>query len=384
MTITFDRSITTITGMCGILIATAACLAFFLGGRDTFAGARVKAQTEQDILKWATPEPNEAPAPPLTPRVVILGHYPGYAAHHLSVDRVRYDILTRVSYFSLWPLANGDLDVSEVNVTDLEALVAHADANGVKALVTIGGWGRSAHFPTMAASPRARDNFATKLVQYCLDYNLKGVDLDWEPVSTVEDRTNYSLLVERLRRQLEPFGLTLSISVSAYGHEIGPEAIDFVDLINVMAYDAAPPHHSTFDFAVSALRHWEDYGAPREKLMLGLPFYGKSEDGTGYAYRDIFDMYRPDPDTDFVGGIGFNGIHTIKAKTAYVVSNGYGGVMIWEITQDTTDGSSLLTAVRDAIASSLSANLDGSDLGDLNDNSDGRQRASRRRDNVEL
>lgn len=381
----FDSSIATITTMAGILTVTVAGVTLpeppADGNRaivsavesDSLAnlhgseGATVTIQTEQGDTEQPIPEPNEAPASPLIPAVTVLGHYPGYAAQRLRVDSIRYDMFTHVSYFSLWPLANGDLDVSEVNVADLQELAAHADAAGIKALVTIGGWGRSTYFPAMAASPRARDNFAMKLLQYCLDYNLKGVDLDWEPVSTVSDRTNYSLLIERLHEEFEPFGLTLSMSVSAYGHEIRPEAIHFVETLNVMAYDATPPHHSTFDFAVSALDHWEDYGAPREKLMLGLPFYGKSADGTGYAYRDIRDMYHPAPDTDFVGGIGFNGITTIKNKTTYVVRNGYRGIMIWEIAQDTTDGSSLLTAAADAIANSLGANPDPNMLTDVND-----------------
>ncbi len=385
MTVIFDRSVASVTAMAGILFATAAGLTLLQSlaegrgpvvyalesgsrrGLETVAGTPVTAETERDNHRSTDAQSKEAYISPLITRGVVLGHYPGYAAHRLPVNRVRYDVLTHVAYFSVWPLADGDLNVSEVNVTDLEELVTRADANDVTTLVTVGGWGRSTYFAAMAASPSARANFAANLLQYCLDYSLKGADLDWEPVSTVTDRTNYSLLVEEVHEAFEPFSLSLSVSVSAYGHEITAEAIEFVDSVNVMAYDGTPPHHSKFDFAVSALDHWEGYGAPRGKLMLGVPFYGKSEDGTGHAYHDIFDAYHPGPDMDFVGGIGFNGITTVKNKTTYAVRNGYRGVMIWEISQDTMDGSSLLTAVGDAITSCLHVNRDGNGGVDLYD-----------------
>jgi len=300
-------------------------------------------------------------------RVPVFGHYPGYAAGHLPVKRIRYDMLTHVSYFSLLTWANGNLDTSEVDDDDLAEMVAHADANDVRTIIVVGGWGRSTHFAKMAADPDARANFAANLLQYCRDRKLDGADLDWEPVSTVKDRMNYSLLVEAVHDAFEPFGLSLSIAVSAYGHEITPEAIAFVDFLNVMAYDGEPPLHSTFDFAVSALKHWEDYGAPREKLMLGVPFYGRSANGAGYSYRDIVQVYHPGTETDLIGGIGFSGVSTTSDKTAYAMGNGYRGIMIWEISQDTTDGSSLLEAISDTIASSLPANLNGAGGVDFND-----------------
>jgi Glycosyl hydrolases family 18 len=385
MRVRFEIFAAPIAGMAGILIAAAAGLTLpqhlkdrtpagvyasesdFLDALDTVVDTRTNADAAQAPPKTRRPEPEDEPAASSSTRVPVLGHYPGYAAQNLPVDRIRYEKLTRIAYFSVWPMADGDPNVSEVNVTDLRELVARADANGVRTLITVGGWERSAYFAPMAASARTRANFATKLLQYCLDYDLDGAELDWEPVSTANDRTNYSLLVEKVHQEFEPFGLSLSISVSAYGHEITPEAIDFVESVNVMAYDATPPHHSTFDFAISALDHWEQYGVPRRKLVLGLPFYGKTKDGTGYAYRDIFDAYHPDPDADFVGGIGFNGVSTIKKKTAYVVNNGYRGIMIWEISQDTSGQSSLLDAVVDAIMDCLPADLDGNGRIDLND-----------------
>ena len=74
------------------------------------------------------------------------------------------------------------------------------------------------------------------------------------------------------------------------------------------------------------------------------------------------DTYSPEPDVDEVNNIYFNGIDTIKQKTTYVVENGYGGIMIWEVGQDTTDETSLLKAIGDAMLYALEPdfNCDGS------------------------
>jgi GH18 family chitinase len=49
-----------------------------------------------------------------------------------------------------------------------------------------------------------------------------------------------------------------------------------------------------------------------------------------------------------VDGIYFNGIDTVQKKVCYVRQNGFGGVMIWELGQDTADDSSLLRAASQA------------------------------------
>jgi opacity protein-like surface antigen len=298
---------------------------------------------------------------------IVVGHYPHYAVNSLPIASIPYDKLSHIGYFSLSPMANGDLDEINVDVADLQELVARADAHGVKTFITVGGWGASEHFSAMAANLYARINFAARLAQYCLDYNLDGADLDWEPVSTETDKTNYSLLVGQVHDEFESLGLGLTVSVCAYGDEITPETIALVDWLNIMAYDNTPPHHSTFDSAVSALDHWENYGAPREKAVLGVPFYGKTAAGASCTYKLIVELYHPGPEADYVAGIGFNGINTIKRKTQYVLDNGYRGVMTWELSQDAAGGSSLLTAIRDTIVATSPANFNGDYRVDLSD-----------------
>lgn len=290
----------------------------------------------------------------------VVGQYPNYGPAGLPIAEIQYDRLTHIVYFSLSPFADGTLNTANVVESDLSELVANADANGVEAMICVGGWGRSMLFPVMAAIPTARATFAAQLRQYCLDHGLHGVDLDWEPVSRDVDRSNYSLLVQEIHDQFEPLGLILTISVFAFGNEILPDAIDYVDWVHIMAYDNTPPHHSSFELAVASCDYWQSYGVPRQKQMLAVPFYGKDANNTGYSYRHIIEKYQPGPEIDYIGGIGFNGIRTIEQKTSYVIKNRLRGVMVWEISQDTTDDSSLLTAIDETIISALSADLDGS------------------------
>jgi GH18 family chitinase len=48
-----------------------------------------------------------------------------------------------------------------------------------------------------------------------------------------------------------------------------------------------------------------------------------------------------------VGDIRYNGLDTIRKKTALAARKG-GGIMIWELSQDTGDATSLLKAIREA------------------------------------
>ena len=51
----------------------------------------------------------------------------------------------------------------------------------------------------------------------------------------------------------------------------------------------------------------------------------------------------------------YNGIRTIRAKTAYALGNGLGGVMFWEIAGDRHDDLSLVAAAYDQVQSQEAA-----------------------------
>ena len=83
--------------------------------------------------------------------------------------------------------------------------------------------------------------------------------------------------------------------------------------------------------------------------MLGVPFYARpSWADYGTILASVPDAYNRDHVSYNGMEVYYNGMDTIGSKTRYAKEN-LGGIMIWELTQDTTEKSkSLLQAVGDA------------------------------------
>ena len=120
----------------------------------------------------------------------------------------------------------------------------------------------------------------------------------------------------------------------------------YADRIHVMSYDHGPKH-STYDQAVQDLKTFVDSGFAKEKLILGVPFYGREIVNlkNEFTYAELIRQYHPAPDQDEVHGIYFNGMDTIGRKTCYALANGFGGIMIWELGQDSAGNASLLRTI---------------------------------------
>ena len=152
-----------------------------------------------------------------------------------------------------------------------------------------------------------------------------------------------------------------------FGQHFDDEVHSLVDYIHVMAYDfsgpwSSPGPHASYqqaigsgsDISSTGLSYWTQYREwPRNKTILGLPFYGRDFDrdgGVGVAYRDIVAQYSQAPDADQVANIYYNGVQTITDKTQFVVDNEYPGIMIWEISHDTPEAATSLLHAVDRIA----------------------------------
>jgi chitinase len=110
-----------------------------------------------------------------------------------------------------------------------------------------------------------------------------------------------------------------------------------------MAYDH-DGRHSTFDAAKGDVKALLGAGVPAEKIVLGLPFYGRNvkKREQVLTYREIVAKHDLKPEVDEMDGVYFNGPATIRRKTAFALESGLGGVMAWELGQDAPGDRSLL------------------------------------------
>jgi len=176
------------------------------------------------------------------------------------------------------------------------------------------------------------------------------------------------------------------------------EVAEILDWINVMTYDLngsgesgitnfnaafrastsdpSPEHTRTYHNVVSSLQVFEEAGVPRAQIVAGVPFYGRGFSGVpnvnnglyqpfaggmgdNYGdFRSIKSQYLPTfkriwhPEAgvpwlyDAESGrmISYDDPESIGNKATYVRQKGFGGVMIWELSDD-DDRSSLLTAI---------------------------------------
>ena len=246
----------------------------------------------------------------------------------------------------------------------------------LKVILSIGGWG-SGRFSEMAADSLNRDAFAADCMRVIEEFNLDGVDIDWEyPTSSgagisssPDDTANYTKLMRDIRGKIGgEKSLTLATPGSARFYDF-PAILPYVDFINIMSYDigSVPFHQSplydsehTRLTADRALQLHLEAGIPKEKLTLGLPFYGRGfKEYPDYMdYKDlkvldgckiVWDSLAQVPYIANANGelvLGYNDSTAIDIKCRYILDNDLLGAMYWEYTCDNEQGD-LRTIVAD-------------------------------------
>ncbi len=271
----------------------------------------------------------------------VIGYFPDYR----ELNPAWAEYLTDIIYFSAEPRADGSLDTSRLSERTWQALNILKLQNGIRIHLSIGGWERSSGFASMTADADTRGKFINALIAFALEHNLDGVDFDWEFPENETEFENYILLITEIKEAFSKHDLIVSAALTP-DPNFPLESFAVVDRVHVMSYDRAA-QHSTYDQSITDLQIFMDAGIPREKLILGIPFYGRNVQPPYrvLAYEEIMKQYQPASSADEVDGIYFNGIETIRRKTCYAINEDLGGVMIWELAHDTTDASSLLQTI---------------------------------------
>ncbi|MCS7201316.1 MAG: glycoside hydrolase family 18 protein [Dictyoglomus sp.] len=351
----------------------------------------------------------------------IVGYYPEWAVKnkYLSylIEDIPWHLITHLNY-AFAKVENGEISVvdKEIFWENIKSLKIYKEKFSVKVLISVGGWTLSGEFSDVAFSSENREIFAKSCIDFIREYNFDGIDIDWEfPVEgglptnkyRPEDKENFTLLLKTLRLYLNKAGIEdnrdyiLSIAAPAGFREIEntePNKYHFyLDYINLMTYDfhgswdkitnhLAPLYGNPMDpDPVSreklncdyAVNKYLELGVPKEKINLGIPFYGRGwiteDEGINGLFAKVSglpcgifdDEDKPSGGNPFffIKGVlendkgfikfrdeyskvpwiwnpekkimySYDDEESIKEKCDYVIRKGLGGIMFWEFTGD--------------------------------------------------
>jgi chitinase len=285
-----------------------------------------------------SPEPTVIPAPSARPFIILA-----YATDGIFADIIPYEKLTHINYAFLTPKPDGTFNRIN-NSWKLKQIVRTAQEHNVQVSISVGGWGWDAQFEEMAANPESRSAFVRNLKAFVEEYQLDGTDIDWEYPDPGASSQNFLALIRELRAAMPDELLTTA--VVSYGDNNGlgvpTETFEYFDFVNIMTYDG--PDHGTMEQFERGLSYWSERGLPKEKIIMGVPFYGDPN-------MPYFKIVQADPAAaqldsfDYFGTtLHYNGIPTIQTKTKIAMEKA-GGIMFWALDHDAQGEFSLVNAI---------------------------------------
>lgn len=287
-----------------------------------------------------------------------------YFPSYINVDKVFEETdFSKITHIN-FAFALVDANTLEPTLTEdaskvLKKLVAFLVENNYdcKILLSIGGAGAS-NFCEMARAEDSRNRFAKKCKEIIDEYNIAGIDMDWEfpghnweGISSCKHcMRDYTLLMQAIRDEIgNNYLLTFAGTANfiILSEQENRKLAKIVDFVNVMNYDYNNKSHSNFSKTKTNIFAWHLSGYKKEQINLGVPFYGRSDDKTLHfkGYNQIMAMVDNNEATlketknqtfAKVGKstISFDSPELIARKMKWARKSGYGGGFCWQISTD--------------------------------------------------
>lgn len=307
---------------------------------------KVDDSTVETTKEVTTAKPTEQPTTVVSKgNKRVVGYLPSYRTS--AINSIDFSALTHCC-LSFMTYANGTL-TSGFSDSTVQTIVNKCHANNVKALIAIGGGSGFNTSDNPFGTAAKRTSFVNQIMTYVDRLNLDGVDIDIE-VTDSNTWSNFDAMCSELSGRLKAEGKLLTMAVSSWFTDpIQNSTYNYFDFVNLMTYDAAFGDGPVAPMSqiTNMVNYYGNRGISKERMTIGVPFYGYSSGAKDYTYSQIIAMDANNKNLDYYNGIYYNGEKTIREKAE--LSKDYGGIMIWELGQDSFGSNSLLAAIKDVM-----------------------------------
>ena len=305
----------------------------------------------------------------------VIGYLPGYSyKSHILKDFPSYEKLTHV-ILTNFGYSNGSITYSNWSDSTLKEVVADAHEKDIKIFYAIGG---GTYQPDTSPWGNSDDRTAMSnaIVSFCDQYGFDGMDVDVE-TSTSSVWKGYPEFCQQVQAALHAKGKKLTMATaewfckkiddSSTTVNEETEAYKYLDWINAMFYDESTSggKNASMTFIQEELDHLTARGVSADRIAYGLPFYGRRKgDGTDYHYNYLINgnqgysitsskTYAASSSKPYAyeyaeatlsdgNVVYYDNEDMINQKMDIAINDGFRGVMIWQLAQDSRSSSNSL------------------------------------------
>ena len=318
----------------------------------------------------------------MPPRGIVLGYYPAWECG-LTPSGIDYPAFTHLAVAFASP--NPDGTIARNPLLGSRAVTTPAHRAGTRVLLSLGGGGGSSHFSGVMKDRAKTRRFVDETMRLVRDAGYDGLDCDWEFPDNAEDADNLVRLIRLYRERAPKLLLTMAVNSMGgmnrwFNHR---ELLPLFDFVNIMTYDFHGPwtehagHNSplgevrsdpcgVLNNCAGSIGYWHHVkGFPPEKLLLGIPSYGRGFAATawygktrgkpkhGYiSYRNVKALLAQGWRREWDAEAGVPWLHrqgvrevisyederSAELKGRLARKAGLRGIFFWEISQDAVNG----------------------------------------------